>query len=75
MPNTGLMSGLNPTLRSLIIFRIKHKCCQYIKYVYWYFPISAPLSMKPIQSPFDSLEPSIIPIKPREDLDHHQVGT
>ena len=66
-PNTGFLLELNPAENSLSIFKRNLKCCYDNKLVYYYCLVGATMSLKPIQIPF-------VPIKPREDLDHHQVG-
>ena len=64
IPNSDLLSELNPTRELLSIDGSKLKCCQENKEVYCYCPTRATMPMKPIQNPF-------VPIKPCEDLDHH----
>ena len=52
----------------LSIIRSKLNCCQENKWIYCCGSTSATMSIKSIQTPF-------VPIKPRADLNHHQVGT
>ena len=66
--NTGLLSEINTTQRSLSIFGSKLKCCQDNKKVYWYCPTSAPMLMNPIQTP-------VVHIKQCQDMDYHLLGT
>ena len=58
----------NPDRISLSIIRIKLKCCQDNKWVYYWCPTITTIPTKPIQS-------TSVPIKTHDDSDHHQVVT
>ena len=66
--NTGLLSEINSTQKSIIIIGRKLNSCQYNKEFYCYCPTIATISLKPIQSPFVS-------IGPRKNPYHHQLET
>ena len=68
IPNTGFKLELDPNKKSLSIVGSTLKCLKEKKKFTMYCPSRAKMLMKPIQSPS-------VPIKPREDLDHHQVAT
>ena len=57
---------LNPDQGFLSIIGRKLKCCQDNNGVYFFFPTSTTMEIKPIQRPS-------APIKPREALTYHQV--
>ena len=66
--NSELLPELNLYQRLLSINRIKLKCCQDNKEFYCCYSTRTTMSMKPIKN-------LSAPIKPREDLNHHQVIT
>ena len=68
LPILDSCQELNLTQRPLSINGSKIKCCQDNKEVYCCCLTSSTMSIKRIQVP-------CVPIKPCEDLNHHQVGT
>ena len=68
VPDTDFLLEINPTQKYSSMLGVNLWVSETTNNFTGTTPNSAPLSMKPIQSP-------VVPIKPNEDLDHHEVGT
>ena len=68
MPDTDFLLELNPTRKYSSMLGVNLWVAETTNKFTGTTPKNVPLSMKLIQIP-------VVPIKPNEDLDHHQVAT